>query len=101
MANNYSTTLLGGYNFGFNENSTQLTGKHFKDPILVSAIAVNGICVLSFAILAIISWWMKGSRTKGRKVFGVLYGLLVTMFLLVFLLTVQDICLDKLGLHIC
>jgi hypothetical protein len=81
---NSNTTLLGGYNFGFYENSTQLTGSHFKDPVLVSAIVVNGICVFSFAVLAIISCWMKAKRTRGRKAFAVLYGLVVAMFLLVF-----------------
>jgi hypothetical protein len=85
MANNSNTALLGGYNFGFNENSTQLTGNHFKVPILVSAIAMNGLCVLCFFVLVIITCWMKGSRAKGRKVFGVLYGLLVALFLSVFL----------------
>jgi hypothetical protein len=90
MASNQSTslnsTLLGGYNFGFDQNSAQLTGSHFKDPILVSAIAVNGICVASFAALVIVSWWMKGKRSKGRKVFVVLYGLTVAMFLFVVLI---------------
>jgi hypothetical protein len=88
MANNEtgnsSATLLGGYNFGFYENSTQLTGSHFKDPVLVSAIVVNGMCVFSFAALAIVSWWMKGKRARGRKVFAVLYGLVVALFLLDF-----------------
>lgn len=74
--------LLGGYNFGFDQNSTELTGSHFRDPVLVSAIAVNGFCVISFLALAIVSCCMKLSRkAKGRKVFAVLYGLLVAMFL--------------------
>jgi hypothetical protein len=94
-----NTTLMGGYNFGFNENSTQLTGNHFKVPILVSAIAVNGICVLSFFVLVIITWWMKGSRAKGRKVFAVLNGLLVALFLSVFLPLVTRSYLDDLSLH--
>jgi hypothetical protein len=85
QSSNSSATLLGRYNFGFYENSTQLTGSHFKDPVLVSAIVVNGICVFSFAALAIVSWWMKGKRARGRKVFAVFYGLLVALFLLVFL----------------
>ena len=82
-SSNANTTLLGGYNFGFYENSTQLTGHHFKDPILVSAIVVNGICFLSFAALATITWWMKGKRARGRKVFAVLYGLLIALLLYV------------------
>jgi hypothetical protein len=86
QSSNSSATLLGGYNFGFYENSTQLTGNHFKDAVLVSAIVVNGICVFSFAALAIVSWWMKGKRARGRKVFAVLYGLLVALFLLVILI---------------
>jgi hypothetical protein len=48
---NSNTNLLGGYNFGFKENSTQLTGSHFKDPVLVFSIVVNGICFFSFALL--------------------------------------------------
>jgi len=80
---NGSTILLGGYNFGFDQNSTDLTGSHFKDPILVSAIAVNGLCVVAFLALAIVTCCMKLSwRAKGRKVFAVLYGLVVAMFLL-------------------
>ncbi len=86
QSGNSSATLLGGYNFGFDENSTQLTGSHFKDPVLVSAIAVNGICVVSFAVLAIVCWWMKGKRTRGRRVFAVLYGLVAALFLFVILL---------------
>jgi hypothetical protein len=85
-SSNSSATLLGGYNFGFYENSTQLTSRHFKDPVLVSAIVVNGICVFSFAALAIVSCGMKAKRTRGRKVFAVLYGLVVAMFLFVFLI---------------
>ncbi len=85
-SSNSNTALLGGYNFGFYENSTQLTGSHFKDPVLVSAIVVNGICVFSFAALAIISCWVKAKRTRGRKVFAVLYGLVVALFLFVFLI---------------
>jgi hypothetical protein len=80
-SNKANTTLLGGYNFGFYENSTQLTGHHFKDPVLVSAIAVNGICILSFAALTITTWWKKSKRARGRKVFAVLYGLLIALFL--------------------
>jgi hypothetical protein len=76
-----NATLLGGYNFGFHENNTQLTGHHFKDPVLLSAIVVNGVCVASFVALVIVTWWMKGKREKGRRVFSVLYGLLVAMFL--------------------
>jgi hypothetical protein len=56
MANNFNTTLLGantallgGYNFGFNENSTQLTGNHFKVPILVSAMAITGFASYAFS----------------------------------------------------
>jgi hypothetical protein len=75
--------LLGGYNFGFDQNSTDLTGSHFKDPILVSAIAVNGLCVVAFLALAIVTCCIKLSwRAKGRKVFAVLYGLIVAMLLL-------------------
>ncbi|KUJ11021.1 uncharacterized protein LY89DRAFT_688983 [Mollisia scopiformis] len=74
--------LLGGYNFGFDQNSTNLTGSHFKDHILVSAIAVNGLCVVAFLALAIVTCCMKLSwRAKGRKVFAVLYGLVVAMSL--------------------
>jgi len=80
-SSNVNTTLLGGYNFGFYENSTQLTDNHFKDPVLVSAIVVNGICTLSFAALAITTWWMKGKRARGRRVFAVLYGLLIALIL--------------------
>ena len=83
---NSNATLLGGYNFGFYENSTQLTGRHFKDPVLVSAIVINGICAFSFAVLAIVSCWMKAKRTRGRKVFAALHGLVVAMFLFVFLI---------------
>lgn len=83
---NSNATLLGGYNFGFSENSTQLTGSHFKDAILVSAIVVNGVCVFSFAVLITTTCWMKGKRTRGRKLFRVLYGLLVAMFLSVSLM---------------
>ena len=82
-SSNANTTLLGGYNFGFYENNTQLTGHHFKDPILVSAIVVNGICILSFAALAVATWWMKGKRARGRKVFAVLHGLLIALLLYV------------------
>jgi ATP/ADP translocase len=82
-SSNSNSTVLGGYNFGFYDNSTQLAGSHFKDPVLVSAIVVNGICVFSFAVLAIVAWWMKGKRERGRRVFAFLYGLLVAMFLLV------------------
>ncbi|KAH6698275.1 hypothetical protein BKA61DRAFT_682653 [Leptodontidium sp. MPI-SDFR-AT-0119] len=68
--------LLGGYNFGFNQNSTDLTGSHFKDPVLVSAIAINGLCVVAFLALAIVTCCMKLSwKAKGRKVFAVFaYG---------------------------
>lgn len=83
---NSNATLLGGYNFGFYENSTQLTGSHFKDPVLVSAIVVNGFCVFSFAALVVTTWWMKGKRARGRTLFRVLYGLLVAMFLSVILI---------------
>ena len=80
---NGSPILLGGYNFGFDQNSTDLTGGHFKDPILISAIAVNGLCIVAFLALAIVTCCMKLSwRAKGRKVFAVLYGLIVAMFLL-------------------
>lgn len=78
-----NAAVLGGYNFGFYENSTQLTGSHFRDPVLLSAIVVNGICVCAFAMLTLTAWWMKGKRERGRRVFTVLYGLLVAMFLLV------------------
>jgi hypothetical protein len=80
-SSNANTTLLGGYNFGFYENSTQLTGNHFKDAVLVSAIVVNGICTLSFAALAIATCCMKGKRARGRRAFAVLYGLLIALFL--------------------
>jgi drug/metabolite transporter (DMT)-like permease len=74
--------LLGGYNFGFDQNSTELTGSHFRDPILVSAIAINGLCVVAFLALAVVTCCAKLSwRAKGRKVFAVLYGLVVAMFL--------------------
>ncbi|CZR57851.1 uncharacterized protein PAC_07740 [Phialocephala subalpina] len=96
-SSNSNATLLGGYNFGFYENSTQLTGNHFKDPVLVSAIVVNGICVFSFAALAIVSCWMKSKRTQGRKVFAVLYGLVVAMFL-AYARTMADEIVHELGL---
>jgi len=95
---NSNTALLGEYNFGFNENRTQLTGSHFKDPVLVSAIVVNGVCVFSFAALAIVSWWMKGKRARGRKVFAVLYGLLVALFL-AYSRTMADEIVHEYGLN--
>jgi hypothetical protein len=70
---------------GFNSttNNTQLAGSDFKDPVLVSAIVVNGICAFSFAFLAIAAHWIKGKKERGRYAFGILVGLLGAMFLLV------------------
>jgi hypothetical protein len=80
-ANN--ATLFSGYNFDFLNNSTRLVGSHFKDPLLVSAILVNGICALSFAILLFVAWIMKGKAQMGLLMFSVLYGMLGTMFVYV------------------
>jgi hypothetical protein len=78
-----NSTLLSGYNFDLLGNSTQLTGSHFKDPVLVAAIVVNGICALFFALLCVATWMMKDKAKKGRRVFAVIYGLLGTMFVFV------------------
>jgi hypothetical protein len=59
----------------------QPVGSHFKDPILVAAIVVNGFCAISFAMLGIAMWSMDGKTEKGRKVFAVLSGIIGTMFL--------------------
>jgi uncharacterized membrane protein YjdF len=67
--------------FSFLANSTQLVGSYFKDPVLVSAIAVNGICALSFAVLFIATWYVKSKGESGRLVFLVLSGLLGIMFM--------------------
>jgi hypothetical protein len=77
-----NATLFSGYDFDFLNNSTQLTGSHFKDPVLVSAIAVNGICALCFALLLIATWIMK-RRKQSRLEFAALHGLLVAMFVFV------------------
>lgn len=64
-------------------NGTQPVGSDFKDPVLVAAIVVNGICAVSFASLAIATQWIKRKKERGRRVFGVISGILVTMLLLV------------------
>jgi hypothetical protein len=77
-----NNSFLDGSN-STSSNITQLAGSDFKDPVLVSAIVVNGICVFSFAFLAIAVYWIKGKKERGRRAFGVLAGLFGAMFLLV------------------
>jgi len=80
--NSSNSSFLDGSN-STSSNITQLTGSDFKDPVLVSAIVVNGICACSFAFLAIVTHWIKDKKERGRRAFGVLVGLLGAMFLLV------------------
>jgi len=77
-----NSSFLNDFN-STSSNATQLAGSDFKDPVLVSAIVVNGICVISFAILTIAAHWIKDKKVRGRYAFGVLAGLLGAMFLLV------------------
>jgi hypothetical protein len=77
-----NSSSLNGFN-STSSNDTQPAGSDFKDPVLVSAIAVNGICAFSFAVLAIMAYRIKGKKERGRYAFGVLAGLLGAMFLLV------------------
>jgi hypothetical protein len=77
-----NSSFLDSFN-STSSNTTQLAGSDFKDPVLVSAIVVNGICTFSFAFLAIAAHGIKGKKERGRKSFGVLAGLLGAMFLLV------------------
>jgi hypothetical protein len=82
MATNNSS-LFGGNSSSFFGNDGQPIGSHFKDPILVAAIVVNGICAISFGALVVATWQIKGKKEKGRRLFGVLSGIITGMFLLV------------------
>ena len=82
MASN-NTTLAGEISSNFFGNGTQPVGSDFKDPVLLAAITVNGICAISFALLVVATWCIKRKKERGRRVFGVLSGIIVTMFLLV------------------
>jgi hypothetical protein len=82
MATNNSL-LFGGNSSSFFGNDGQPVGNHFKDPILVAAIVVNGICAVSFGALVIATWRIKGKREKGRRLFGAVSGIIAGMFLLV------------------
>jgi ammonia channel protein AmtB len=82
MATNNSS-LFGGNSSSFFGNDGQPIGSHFKDPILVAAIAVNGTCAISFGALGIATWQIKRKREKGRRLFGVVSGIIAGMFLLV------------------
>jgi hypothetical protein len=78
-----NSSSLSGFN-STSSNDTQPAGSDFKDPVLVSAIVVNGIFAFSFAVLSIMAYRIKGKKERGRYAFGVLAGLLGAMFLLVF-----------------
>jgi hypothetical protein len=82
MATNNSS-LFGGNSSSFFGNDGQPTGNHFKDPILVAAIVVNGICAISFGALVVATCLIKRKREKGRRLFRVVSGIIVGMFLLV------------------
>jgi ammonia channel protein AmtB len=81
MATNISS-LFGGNSSSFFGNDGQPVGSHFKDPILVAAIVVNGICAISFGALGIATCGIKEKKVKGRKLFGVVSGIIAGMFLL-------------------
>jgi ammonia channel protein AmtB len=79
MATN-SSLLSGSSFFG---NDGQPIGSHFRDPVLVAAIVVNGICAIYFGALGVATWQIKGKKEKGRRLFGILSGIIAGMFLLV------------------
>jgi hypothetical protein len=86
-------SFLDGFNATSFFNSSQPIGKDFKDPVLVSAIAVNGVCAVSFAIMAIAARCIKDKKMPRRFMFSVLVGLLGAMFLFVppFILVIEPL----------
>jgi hypothetical protein len=82
MATNNSSQSNGSSSSFFG-NDGQPVGSDFKDPILVAAIAVNGFCLISFAALGIATLKIDGKTKKGRRLFGVVSGLIGGMFLFV------------------
>jgi hypothetical protein len=71
MATNI-TTLVNDNNATIYSDVDQPVGSDFKDPILVAAIAVNGACAISFAVLGIMTWRIQGKAEKGRRIFAAL-----------------------------